>query len=117
MAPEQFEQAKRKYIHSVVVSMRDLGAVIEIDEIEKFIDAGVSDLNALLDKLMPTEDEIIEAALRQTTHKSLLPAHRGLMKDYFIIGAKWLRSRLTSSEKPNNSEQQMWRDIQENDKV
>ena len=48
MTPEQFEQAKRKYIHSVVVSMRDLGAVIEIDEIEKFIDAGVSDLNALI---------------------------------------------------------------------
>ena len=47
---EQFEQAKRKYIHSVIVSMRDLGAVIEIDEIEKYIDAGVSDLNSLLEQ-------------------------------------------------------------------
>ena len=81
---------------------------------DDFIKSMDSDLNALLDKLMPTEEEIVEAALRQTTHKSLLPAHRGLMKDYFIIGAKWLRNRMT--EKPNNSEQQMWRDIQNNDK-
>ena len=75
-----------------------LGA--EIESWKKPIEDGfVSDLNALLDKLMPTEEEIIEAALRHTTHKSLLPAHRGLMKDAFIIGAKWFRSRMKGGEK------------------
>ena len=40
---------------------------------------------------MPTEEEIINAAIAHVQH-DIKPANKGLIKDAFIIGAKWVLS-------------------------
>ena len=66
---------------------------------------------------MPTEEEDDRLAMEyadstgrksSTCHNVIYRAYRRALED--------CRSRLTCSEKPNNSEQQMWRDIQERER-
>ena len=49
---------------------------------------------------MLSDEDIIDFALLYVSHKSLLPANKGLIKDAIIIGMKEVRSRLTN---PNNN--------------
>ena len=69
----------------------------------------LSDLRTLIDNLMPTDEEIVDKAYKYIINIEGMDDKA--ISTGFLLGTEWLRSRLT--EKPNNSERQMWRDIQE----
>ena len=67
------------------------------DEAEEFIN---QEVERRIKERMLSDEDIIDFALLYVSHKSLLPANKGLIKDAIIIGMKEVRSRLTN---PNNN--------------
>lgn len=72
-----------------------------VDKLEPLIN---QDVEKRIAERMLSDEDIIDYALFYVSHKSLKPTNKGLIKDAIIIGMKELRSRLTCSEKPNNSQ-------------
>ena len=109
-----------KFIEDYVIECPLTAGCGRCDEARQHVAAlkeGLRDINQEVEKRirerMLTDEDIIDFALLYVSHKDLKAANKGLIKDAIIIGMKQLRSRLTYSEKPNNSEQQLWRYIQE----